>query len=37
VSAYNVGQLFGVLLLVAIAVGIFRDYQKKHNGDDDKR
>ncbi len=37
-SAYNFGQLLGVLLLVAIVVGIVRDIMKKRSAksDDDQ-
>lgn len=36
-SAYNLGQLFGVALLVAIVVGVARDVMKKRRrGDDDR-
>lgn len=30
-SAYNLGQLFGVLILVLIGFGIYRDVIKKKN------
>jgi len=36
VSAYNIGQVLGVLLLVAIVVGIVRDVMKKRGGRDDR-
>jgi hypothetical protein len=36
VSAYNVGQLLGLLLLVVIVVGVVREIVKKRSGDDNE-
>jgi hypothetical protein len=35
-SAYNVGQLFGLVILASIVVGVVRDIVKKRSGKNDR-